>query len=61
MNEKQRLQLLYQKNDFNYSRICILSNIFICKKCRKNNSIISSKILTQKCCFCGHPNFTTKQ
>jgi len=52
-----RLQILYQKTDFNSSKICQLDGIFKCCKCKKNNSLIFhtySEI--QLCLFCGTPN-----
>lgn len=52
-----RLQMLYQKTDFNPSKICQLDGIFKCCKCKKNNSlIIQTNSLVQLCLFCGMPN-----
>lgn len=52
-----RLQILYQKTDFNSSKICQLNGVFKCCKCRKNNSImVQPDILVQLCLFCGTPN-----
>lgn len=52
-----RLQILYQKTDFNTSRICQLNGIFKCCKCKKNNSVIfESNYSVQLCLFCGTPN-----
>ncbi len=48
-------QKKYQKTEFNNSKICYLSNIYKCCKCRKNNYIISNQ-LYQICLFCGMPN-----
>ena len=60
MNDNRRIQLLYQKTDFNHHKICQLNNIFKCIKCKKNNSIIIN-INIQKniqfCLFCGNPNY----
>jgi hypothetical protein len=52
-----RLQILYQKTDFNHHKICQLNNIFKCCKCKKNNSImVEQNINVQLCLFCGMPN-----
>jgi hypothetical protein len=59
---KNRLQILYQKTDFNHHKICQLSGIFKCSKCKKNNSIvIEANILVQLCLFCGMPNQIIKK
>jgi hypothetical protein len=59
---KNRLQILYQKTDFNHHKICQLSSIFKCCKCKKNNSIMVDKSLTvQLCLFCGMPNQINKK
>jgi len=56
-----RLQILYQKTDFNSSKICQLNNIFKCCKCKKNNSIIvDQNINIQLCLFCGITNYIKK-
>jgi transcription elongation factor Elf1 len=56
-----RLQILYQKTDFNHHQICQLSGIFKCSKCKKNNSVMIDKSLTvQLCLFCGMPNQVKK-
>ena len=60
MNKK--LQILYQKTDFNNHKICQLTNVFKCCKCKKNNSIIvEPNILVQSCLFCGNPNYVIKK
>ncbi len=52
-----RLQILYQKTDFNHHKICQLQGIFKCCKCKKNNSLMVQKNETvQLCLFCGMPN-----
>ena len=49
-----RLQMLYQKTDFNHHKICQLEGIFKCCKCKKNN--VSKTEHMQFCLFCGTPN-----
>jgi hypothetical protein len=62
MNEKQRLQHQYQKTEFNNSKICMLSTIFKCSKCKHNNTINKlSGVIYQHCLFCGNPNYIKKQ
>jgi len=62
MNEKQRLQHQYQKTEFNNSKICMLSTIFKCSKCKHNNTIHKLPgIIYQNCLFCGNPNYIKKQ
>lgn len=57
-----RLQMLYQKTDFNNSKICQLNCIYKCCKCKKNNSIIIEPNNTvQFCLFCGTPNLVKKE
>jgi hypothetical protein len=57
MNDNHRLQILYQKTDFNPSKICQLNGIFKCCKCKKNNSLmVEPYCLLQLCLFCGTPN-----
>jgi hypothetical protein len=52
-----RLQILYQKTDFNHHQICQLQGIFKCCKCKKNNNImVDANTLVQLCLFCGMPN-----
>ena len=52
-----RGQMLYQKTDFNASKICQLNGIFKCCKCKKNNSVmVEPNHLVQLCLFCGIPN-----
>jgi hypothetical protein len=55
-----RLQILYQKTDFNHHQICQLSGIFKCCKCKKNNSVIDQSLTVQLCLFCGMPNQVKK-
>jgi Zn-dependent metalloprotease len=61
-NLNQKLQILYQKTDFNQFKICQLANIFKCCKCKKNNTIITTNknVNFQMCLFCGTPNNTKK-
>lgn len=54
-----RLQILYQKTDFNHHKICQLNGIYKCCKCKKNNNI--SPNLIQICLFCGTPNQILKK
>lgn len=57
-----RLQILYQKTDFNSSKICQLNGVFKCCKCKKNNNLmVDSKTLVQLCLFCGTPNQVKKE
>jgi len=56
----RRLQTLYQKTDFNNSKICQLSNIIRCIKCRKNNNI-ENNVKIINCLFCGTPNYTKER
>lgn len=52
-----RLQILYQKTDFNHHQICQLQGIFKCCKCKKNNSLmVQNNEPVQLCLFCGMPN-----
>jgi ribosomal protein S27E len=52
-----RLQILYQKTDFNHHKICQLEGIFKCSKCKKNNTILAeAENKVQLCLFCGMPN-----
>lgn len=52
-----RLQMLYQKTEFNHHKIRQLKGIFICCKCKKNNSImVAPNEKVQFCIFCGMPN-----
>lgn len=61
MNNNHRLQKLYQKTEFNNHKICQLSSVFKCCKCRKNNSVmVEPNILVQMCLFCGTPNHVKK-
>ena len=59
--DNKRLQLLYQKTDYNNYKICQLNSILICCKCKKNNTIIfNNNQISQLCVFCGTPNYVTK-
>ena len=61
MNTNHKNQLLYQKTDFNFHKICQLSCIFKCGKCKKNNTIfVKTHIISQLCIFCGTPNYIKK-
>ena len=51
-----RLQILYQKTEFNHHKICHLKGIFSCCKCKKNNTIMPNSNVVQFCLFCGTPN-----
>jgi len=59
MENNKRKQMLYQKTDFNSHKICQLPGIFICCKCKKNNSYTITNVATfvQNCLFCGTPNY----
>ena len=57
--DNHKLQILYQKTDFNHHKICQLNNIFKCCKCKKNNSVVGNNQI-QQCTFCGTPNYTKK-
>jgi len=60
MNNR-RLQILYQKTDFNNHKICQLNCIFKCCKCKKNNTILTElNTPVQSCLFCGTPNHIKK-
>ena len=57
-----RLQMLYQKTDFNASKIYQLNGVFKCCKCKKNNTImINLNNEVQLCLFCGTPNLVKKE
>jgi hypothetical protein len=57
-----RVQMLYQKTDFNSHKICQLNGIFKCCKCKKNNNLmVESNTLVQLCLFCGTPNQVKKE
>lgn len=57
MNKNHRHQMLYQKNDFNSSKICHLNGVYKCCKCKKNNTLlVNEKSSFQLCLFCGTPN-----
>ena len=61
MNQKQKDQIIYEKNIFNNSKIYVLSNIFRCNKCKHNNTIQKKEgVFFQNCLFCGNPNYTKK-
>lgn len=59
-NNNRRLQILYQKTEFNSSKICQLNNVFKCCKCKKNNSVFVESTNFQLCLFCGTPNNVKK-
>jgi hypothetical protein len=62
MNNNNRIQILYQKTDFNNHKICQLPGIFKCCKCKRNNSVIVlQNILSQNCLFCGTPNYIKRE
>jgi hypothetical protein len=62
METDKRKQMLYQKTDFNNHKICQLSNIFKCCKCKRNNNCdILNKSLVQSCLFCGTPNYVKRE
>jgi len=61
MFRNHRLQIRYQKTDFNNSKVCQLDCIFKCCKCKKNNYIINHDVNSQLCLFCGTPNIIHKQ
>ena len=50
-NNRKQLQ---QKTEFNSWNISMLNTI---SKCKKNNNIIKNA-KSQKCIFCGNPNYT---
>jgi hypothetical protein len=57
-----RLQILYQKTDFNNHLICQLPTILKCCKCKRNNDIVvPNNILVQACLFCGTPNYVKRE
>jgi hypothetical protein len=57
-----RLQILYQKTDFNHHKICQLNGIFKCSKCKKNNTLmVDTNAAVQLCLFCGMPNQIKKE
>ena len=61
MNSNNRIQILYQKTEFNNHKICQLQGIFKCCKCKRNNTImVAVNILSQNCLFCGTPNYVKK-
>lgn len=61
-NNSHRNQMIYTKTEFNHSNICMLSNIFKCCKCKRNNNIIvESNLLSQLCLFCGTPNYVKRE
>ena len=61
MERNKRNEILYQKTEFNKSRICQLPNIFKCIKCKHNNTIyFTPGVITQNCLFCGNPNYIKK-
>jgi hypothetical protein len=61
MNSNNRIQILYQKTEFNNHKICQLPGIFKCCKCKRNNSVmVAINVLSQNCLFCGTPNYIKK-
>jgi len=57
-----RLQMLYQKTNFNSHKICQLNGIFKCCKCKKNNNLMVERaVFVQLCLFCGTPNQLKKE
>ena len=57
-----RLQMLYQKTEFNSHNVCQLNGIFKCCKCKKNNHLmVRPDPLVQFCLFCGTPNQVKKE
>ena len=61
MMNNHRSQMLYQKTSFNNHKICQLSGIFKCCKCKKNNMIVVDiNHKAQMCLFCGTPNLIKK-
>jgi len=60
MNENQKRQIEYQKTEFNKARICMLSNIIKCKKCKRNNTIQQTNLIYQNCFFCGNTTYIKK-
>lgn len=62
MKTNHRLQILYQKNDFNNHKICQLDSIFKCCKCKKNNTtMVEKNEISQLCLFCGTPNLVKRE
>ena len=62
MNSNNRIQILYQKTDFNNHKICQMPGIFKCCKCKRNNSVmVLPNILSQNCLFCGTPNYIKRE
>ena len=62
MNTEQKKQILYQKTEFNNSKICMFPNIFKCSKCKQNNTTNNKDgVIYQNCLFCGNPNYIKKK
>jgi hypothetical protein len=60
--DNHRLQILYQKTEFNRHNVCQLNGIFKCCKCKKNNNLmVDPNSLVQFCLFCGTPNQVKKE
>ena len=58
----QRIQIrLKQLSKFNNANLNTLPQIFQCSKCKKYNTIMSDKTLTQNCYFCMNPNYINKK
>ncbi len=57
---KGQKKRLFFKNIDNW-HLGLNSNIYICIKCHKYNSIIDNKDINyQNCLFCGNPNYINK-
>jgi hypothetical protein len=59
MEPNKRIQMKYQKTDFNNHLICQLSSIIKCCKCKRYNTIQNETV--QACLFCGTPNYVVKK
>lgn len=53
--EDMRYYKNYQKTEFNHFRICQMSGIYKCCKCKKYNCMVDN-VAYQKCLFCGMLN-----
>ena len=62
MENYKRKQILYQKTEFNSHLVCQLPSIFKCCKCKRNNNIVvPENVLSQRCLFCGTPNYVKRE
>jgi len=62
MENDKKKQIIYQKTEFNYHKICQLPGIFKCSKCKRNNAtIVGPPIISQACLFCGSPNYVKRE